>query len=210
MPPLELPPPQSKETIETYRSPDESLYPKPLPILNDAEELKVYRSKQTDIDKFLQILKAKVTKSNDLSVTATELVKEHPHSPDFSSIYNSITQNVLPKDKSSQRRVTANAENYIVANGVLFRLMQQKRYLILQSNVFLLYWKKLKIVYFTCFMIHYLVHIMVLSTHTTLSKIAIGYIICLKNYKDIYPRVKCVNNKNRNEVRFLILIQGFH
>ena len=81
LPPLELPPPQSKETIETYRSPEESLYRKPLPILKDAEELDVFTPhipKQTDIDKFLQILKAKVTKSYDLSVTAAELVKEYP------------------------------------------------------------------------------------------------------------------------------------
>ena len=47
-------------------------------------------------------------------------VKEYPQSPAFSSIYNYITQNVLPKDKRSQRMVIANAENYIVANGVLF------------------------------------------------------------------------------------------
>ena len=94
------------------------------------EELDVFTRhipKQTDIDKFLQILKAKVTKSYDLSVTATELVKEYPHSPAFSSIYNYITQNVLPKDKRSQRMVIANAENYIVVNSVLFRLIQQKK-----------------------------------------------------------------------------------
>ena len=42
------------------------------------------------------------TKSYDLSVTASELVKEYPHAPAFSSIYNCITQNVLPKDKISQ------------------------------------------------------------------------------------------------------------
>ena len=91
LPLLELPPPQSKETIEMYRPPEESLYCKPLPILKDAEELDVFTwhiPKQTDIDKFLQILKAKVTKSFDLSVTAAELVKEYPHSPAFSSIYN--------------------------------------------------------------------------------------------------------------------------
>ena len=84
LPPLELPPPDSKEKIETYRSPDESLYHKPLPILKDAEEMDVFTQhipKQTNIDKFLQILKAKGTKSYDLSVTATELVKEYSHSP---------------------------------------------------------------------------------------------------------------------------------
>ena len=42
LPLLELPPPQSKETIETYRPPEESLYHKPLPILKDAEELDVF------------------------------------------------------------------------------------------------------------------------------------------------------------------------
>ena len=42
LPSLELPPPQSKETIETYRPPEESLYCKPLPILKDAEELDVF------------------------------------------------------------------------------------------------------------------------------------------------------------------------
>ena len=54
-------------------------------------------------------------------------MKEYPHSPAFSSIYNYITQNVLPKDKRSQRMVIANAENYIVANGILFRLIHQKK-----------------------------------------------------------------------------------
>ena len=83
--------------------------------------------KQTDIDQFLQILKAKVTKSYDLSVTASELVKEYPHSPAFNSIYSYITQNVIPKDKISQRMVIANAENYVVANGVPFRLVKQKK-----------------------------------------------------------------------------------
>ena len=42
LPPLELPPPPSQETIETYRPPEESLYHKPLPILKDAEELDVF------------------------------------------------------------------------------------------------------------------------------------------------------------------------
>ena len=130
LPILDLPPPDPKETLETYRPPDESLFKKALPVLKDAKELDVFTRhipKQTDIDKFLKILKAKVTKSYDLSVSASELVKEYPHSPAFNSIYSYITQNVLPKDKRSQRMVIANAENYIVVNGVLFKLVKDKR-----------------------------------------------------------------------------------
>ena len=130
LPILDLPPPDPKETLETYRPPDDSLFKKPLPVLKDAKELDVFTRhipKQTDIDKFLKILKAKVTKSYDLSVSASELVKEYPHSPAFNSIYSYITQNVLPKDKRSQRMVIANAENYIVVNDVLFKLVKDKR-----------------------------------------------------------------------------------
>ena len=198
LPLLELPPPPSKETIETYRPPDESLYCKPLPILKDAEELDVFTRhipKQTDIYKFLQILKAKVTKSYDLSVTATELVKEYPHSPAFSSIYNYITQNVFPKDKRSQRMVIANAENCIVVNGILFRLVQQKKVFDTSAKCLLVVPEKFENSIFHMFNDTYLVHIMVLSIHTTPLKIAIGYIICLKSYKDIYLHVKHVNNK---------------
>ena len=42
LPPLDLPPPDSKETIETYRPLDEALYRKPLPVLKDSEELDVF------------------------------------------------------------------------------------------------------------------------------------------------------------------------
>ena len=68
-----------------------------------------------------------MTKSYDLSFSATKLVKEYPHSPAFNSIYNYITQNVLLKDKISQRMVIANAENYVIANGVLFRSVKEKK-----------------------------------------------------------------------------------
>ena len=83
--------------------------------------LDIFQNKQILINFF------KVTKSSDLSVTASELVKEYPCSPEFNSIYYYITQNVLPKDKRSQRMVITNAENYVVANGVLFRLGKQKK-----------------------------------------------------------------------------------
>ena len=128
LPILDLPPPDPKETLETYRPPDESLFKKALPVLKDAKELDVFTRhipKQIDIDKFLKIFKAKFTKSYDLSVSASELVKEYPHSPAFNSIYSYITQNVLPKDKRSQRMIIANAENYIVVNGILFKLVKR-------------------------------------------------------------------------------------
>ena len=99
-------------------------------VLKDAKELDVFTRhipKQTDIDRFLQVLKAKVTKSYKLPVTASELVKEYPQSPVFKHIYAYITKNVLPPDRRTQRIVIANAEHYVVANGILFRLVKSKK-----------------------------------------------------------------------------------
>ena len=64
LPPIEVPPPQT-QNIETYRSPENFLYNKPLPVLKDSKELNVFSRhipKQTEIDEFLAVLKAKVTK----------------------------------------------------------------------------------------------------------------------------------------------------
>ena len=213
LPPLDLPPPDPKETLETFRPPDETLYRKSLPVLKDAKELDVFTRhipKQTDIDKFLQILKAKVTKSYNLSVTATELVKEYPHSPAFNSIYNYITKNVLPKDKRSQRMVIANAENYVVANGVLFKIVKEKKNFDTPMKCLLVIPEKFENTIFHMFHETLLgAHYGPLLIHITLLRIDIGCTICLKNYKDTFLLVMHVNNKNRKEVRFLTLIQEY-
>ena len=130
-----------------------------LPVLKDAEEMDLFTRhipKQDNIDKFFQIPKSKVTTSYDLSLTATELVNEYPHSSAFSRIYNYITQNVLPKDKIFQRMVIANAHNYVVTNGILFGLVKQKKIFDTSVKCLLVIRKSLKTVYFTSFMIHYL------------------------------------------------------
>ena len=58
LPPIEVPPPQT-QNIETYRSPENFLYNKPLPVLKDSKELNVFSRhipKQTEIDEFLAVL----------------------------------------------------------------------------------------------------------------------------------------------------------
>ena len=90
---MDLPPP-NKEIVETFRSPDETLFQKPLQILKDTQELDVFTRhipKQDDTDKFLHILKAQVTKSYDLPLTAIELQTEYtslPHFQEYLQIYN--------------------------------------------------------------------------------------------------------------------------
>ena len=124
LPPLDLPPPM-KETIETFRPPDQSLYKTPKPVLKDFTDLDVFTRhipKQQEIDRFIDILKTKMTTGYPLTVGAADLAKEYPNSPFFKHVYKYITQNILPKDKRIQRMVIVNAESFIVANGLLFKM----------------------------------------------------------------------------------------
>ena len=105
--------------------------------------------------------------------------------------------------------VIANAEHYIVANGVLFRLIQQKKVFDTSVKCLLVIPEKYENTIFHMF------HDTLLGAHygpvNTYYTIKDRYWIhtCLKNYKGIYLRVMHANNKNRKEVRFHILTQGF-
>ena len=61
------------ENIDTYRSPENFLYKKPLPVLKYSKDLDIFTKhipNQKEIDKFLQILKAKLTKDYKLPLLA--------------------------------------------------------------------------------------------------------------------------------------------
>ena len=87
--------------------------------------------------------------------------------------------------------VIANAENYVVANGVLFRLVKQKNIFYTSMKCFLVVLEKFENSVFhmfhdTLFGAHYG------PVNRFILKIDTGYTICLKNYKGMYPHVKCV------------------
>ena len=129
LPPVEVPPPQT-DNIETYRSPDKFLYKNPLPVLKDSKELDIFTRhipKQKEIDEFLAILKAKVTKDYKFPLLAKSIIHAYSQSPAFKNIYHYIMTNTLPPNRRLQRSVIANADNYIVADGLLFKLQQTYR-----------------------------------------------------------------------------------
>ena len=102
LPPIEVPPPQT-QNIETYQSPENFLYNKPLPVLKDSKELNVFSRhipKQTEIDEFLAVLKAKVTKEYKLPLLAQSIINAYPQSPAFRNIYQYITTNTLIQNET--------------------------------------------------------------------------------------------------------------
>ena len=129
LPPVDLPPPQ-QESLETYQPPEKYLYHKSLPVLQHSSNLNLFTRhipKQKDIEDFLKILRAKVLHSYSLPLLVSEIQQAYKTSSAFKNIYQYITTNMLPSNKRLQRSVLSNAENYIVADGLLFRLYETYR-----------------------------------------------------------------------------------
>ena len=86
-----------------------------------------------------------------MSLTASELVKEYPHSSAFKHIYMYITRNILPQDRCKQQMVIANAEHFVVANNLLFRLVKPKKSLDSQMKCLLVIPEKFENIVFHMF-----------------------------------------------------------
>ena len=58
---------------------------------------------------------------------AQSIINAYPQSPAFKNIYQYITTNTLPPNRRLQRSIISNSDNYIVADGLLFKLQQVSR-----------------------------------------------------------------------------------
>ena len=79
--------------------------------------------KQADIDKILKAIQRKVLKGMHLSVTVIKIQAEYLNSSYFKDIYLYLAQNRLPSSNAAIRKVDLLAENYILLDSLLFKVM---------------------------------------------------------------------------------------
>ena len=79
--------------------------------------------KQMDIDKILHIIKRKVLKGTDLPLTIKEIQAAYLSSLYFKDIYLFLSQNKLPSKRSSIKKVKTLAENFVLLDSLLFKLV---------------------------------------------------------------------------------------
>ena len=76
-----------------------------------------------DIDKILDIIKRKVLKGTHLPLTMKEIQAGYLSSPYFKDLYMFLSQNKLPSKRSSIKKVEMLAENFILLDLLLFKLV---------------------------------------------------------------------------------------
>ena len=119
---------QELETLEPeIRTPtnEDFILPPPLESLVDKENLvHKFLPKQGDIDRLISKINKKVLRDTNLCIDLRDLKAAYLTSPHFRDIYLFLLQNKMPLGKGDIRRIESNSRNYILLDGLLFKITQ--------------------------------------------------------------------------------------
>ena len=111
---------------EMYERPDKTFNQEP-PELKDLIDtsnfIQKFLSKQTDIDKILDIIKRKVLKGTHLPLTIKYIQAGYLTGPYFKDLYLYIAQNKLSNKKIAICKVENLADKFILLDSLLFKLV---------------------------------------------------------------------------------------
>ena len=111
---------------ETYERPDKSSIQEPYELKDLIDTTKLVQNflpKQMDIDKILDIIKRKILKGTHLPLTIKEIQAGYLSSPYFKDLYLFLSQNKLPSKRCSIKKVETLAENFVLLDSLLFKLV---------------------------------------------------------------------------------------
>ena len=107
--------------------PDKSYVQEPYELkdlIHSTKLVQTFLPKQMDIDKILDIIKRKVLKGTHLLLTIKEIQVGYLSSPYFKDLYLFLSQNKLPSKRSTIKKVETLAENFVLLDSLLFKLVR--------------------------------------------------------------------------------------
>ena len=103
---------------------EDFILPPPLESLLDKEKMAYkFLPKQGDIDRLIAKINKKVLRDTNLCVDLRDLKAAYLMSPHFRDIYLYLLQNRMPLGKGAARRLDQNARNYLILDGLLFKIV---------------------------------------------------------------------------------------
>ena len=95
-------------------------------LINKGNFIHKYLSKQTDMDKILEIIQRKILKGTHLPIEIKEIQVGYLCSPYFKDLYLYLSQNKLPSPKPAIRKIEALSERYVILDLLLFKISADK------------------------------------------------------------------------------------
>ena len=120
---------ESKQVINTIRETPPEMYTPPHLLIAPQEKLSVFRKhipKQKEIDTLLKDLRKRVLHSLMVNLDTKDLIQHYSKSLRYHNIYNYIADGRLPGNVNTQKKIAGEAANYVIVNGLLFKIAQHK------------------------------------------------------------------------------------
>ena len=98
-------------------------------VIPPQDKLSLFRKhipKQQEIDALLKNLHKQVLHSLMVNLDTKDLIENYTKSLRYCEIYNYIADGRLPGNAITQKKIAGEAANYIVVNGLLFKIAQHK------------------------------------------------------------------------------------
>ena len=113
---------------ETFQRSGKSFFQNPKDLgdlINKENLIHKFLSKQTDIDKILEVIQRKVLRGTHLPIEIKEIQVGYLHSSYFKDLYQYLLQNRLPSSKLAIKKLETLSEKYVLLDSLLFRIYQE-------------------------------------------------------------------------------------
>ena len=113
---------------------EDFVLPPPLESLLDKARMAYkFLPKHGDIDRLIAKINKKVLRDTNLCVDLRDLKAAYLTSPHFRDIYLYLLQNRMPLGKGAAKRLDQNARNYLILDGLLFKIPTSKVHMLLNA-----------------------------------------------------------------------------
>ena len=120
---------QEKQVINTIREVPPEMYTPAHLLIPPQDKLSLFRKhipKQQEIDALLKNLRKRVLHNLMVNLDTKDLIESYTKLLRYREIYNYIADGRLPGNTITQKKIAGEAANYVVVNGLLFKIAQHK------------------------------------------------------------------------------------
>ena len=120
---------EEKQVVNTIREVPPEMYTPAHLLIPPQDKLLLFRKhipKQQEIDALLKNLRKRVLHNVMVNLDTKDLIESYTKSLRYREIYNYIADGRLPGNAITQKKIAGEAANYVVVNGLLFKIAQHK------------------------------------------------------------------------------------
>ena len=120
---------QKKQVINTIREVPPEMYTPAHLLIPPQDKLSLFRKhipKQQEIDALLKNLRKHVLHNLMVNLDTKDLIESYTKLLRYREIYNYVADGRLPGNANTQKKIAGEAANYVVVNGLLFKIAQHK------------------------------------------------------------------------------------